>query len=267
MTDDWLDIDALPGPAFALADELTPGEGHWHTHRHHQLLYAARGVMQLEIDGGRWALPSARAAWLRAGTRHRATVHAPASLRTVYFATDAVPSAVDSLGDCRVFAVSDLCREMILHGMRWGPDRSPEDARANRFFAALVDCCVDWVDAIQPFRLPRARSPELGLAMSFARDNLGEARAEAVAAAGGMSTRTLSRRFRDETGMSWRTWLRTARVLRAMELLADGHSVTDTAFSVGFDSPGAFSHAFGALVGEAPSAFARSLRRAAGGLP
>lgn len=263
MSDGLIDIDALPGPAFALADELTPGGGHWHTHRHHQLLYAARGVMQLEIEGGRWALPSARAAWLMAGTAHRVTVRSPASLRTVYFARDAVPPEIDALGDCRVFAVSDLCREMVLHGMRWGPERAPSDERANRFFAALVDCCVEWVEAIQPFRLPRARSPELGLAMAFARENLADAGASTVAAAGGMSTRTLSRRFRDETGMSWRDWLRTARVLRAMELLADGHPVTDTAFSVGFDSPGAFSHAFGALVGETPSAFARTTRRGA----
>lgn len=260
MSRDRLDIDAIPGPAFALADELTPGDGHWHRHRHHQLLYATRGVLVLEVQGGRWVLPSARAAWLRAGTEHRVAVQGPASLRTIYFATDFTPTTVSALGDCRVFSVSELCRAMIVHGMRWGPERDPTDPRANRFFAVLLDCCVEWVDAVHPFRLPRAKSPELGLAMTYARGHLSEANAESAAAAGGISTRTLARRFRDETGMSWRSWLRTARILRAMESLSTGASVTETAYAVGFDSPGAFSHAFSTLVGEPPSAFARSMR-------
>jgi len=259
MRDDWLDVDSIPGPAFALSDELTPGHSHWHTHRHHQLLYAARGVMELEVRGGRWVLPSARAAWLRAGVGHRVTVQAPASLRTIYFAFDATPKAVDALGECRVFSVSDLCREMVSYGMRWGPDRDPADGRANRFFATLIDCCAEWVEAIRPFRLPRARSPELGLAMGYARRRLADVRAVSAAAAAGVSVRTLTRRFRDETGMSWRTWLRTARILRSMELLADGHAVTEAALAVGFESPAAFSHAFRAMVGESPSAFGRGI--------
>lgn len=257
---DVLDIDTVPAAAFALADELTPGGGHWHSHTRHQLLYAARGVLRLEVQGGRWVLPSARAAWIRAGVAHRVDVSMPASLRTVYFAVDAVPSAVDALGECRVFAVSDLCRELILYGMRWGPTRDPGDARAERFFAVLGDCCVDWIEAIRPFRLPRARSPELATAMIYARHHLDEADVQRAAEAAGISTRTLGRRFRSETGMSWRQWLRTARILRAMELLAEGSSVTDTALVVGFDSPAAFSHAFGDMVGEPPSVFARHIR-------
>lgn len=262
MSDTLLDVDAVPGPVFALRDELTPGHGRWHSHRFHQLLYGARGVMELEVHGGRWMLPSARAAWLRAGVSHRVTVQSPASLRTVYFSPDAVPPDVDALGVCRVFAVSTLCREMILYGMRWGPERAPDDPRANRFFAALADCCRDWVDAIQPFGLPRARSPELATAMAFARRSLIEVGAESAAAAGGMSVRTMTRRFREETGTTWRAWLRKARILRSMELLADGHNVTEAALAVGFDSPAAFSHAFGALVGESPSRFARGIRGA-----
>lgn len=263
MPGDVLDIDAVPASAFALADELTPGGGRWHSHTRHQLLYAARGVLQLEVEGGEWMLPSARAAWLRAGVRHRVDVSIPASLRTVYFAVDAVPAEVARLGECRVFAISDLCRALILYSMRWGPDRDPADGRANRFFAVLGDCCVEWVEAIRPFRLPRGRSPELATAMTYARHRLDAAHVEGAAQAAGISARTLGRRFRSETGMTWRRWLRTARILRAMELLAEGATVTETALSVGFDSPAAFSHAFSEMVGEPPSTFARQIRQAA----
>lgn len=255
-----IDIDAAPAGAFALSDELTPGDGHWHSHRRHQLLYAASGVMRLEIEGGAWLLPSARAAWLRSGVRHSVELNRPASLRTVYFEPSLLDSTVDALGDCCVFAVTPLCRELILYAMRWGPDRPPDDTRANRFFAVLADCCADWVSATRPFQLPRARTAALQQAMNFARERLVEASAERAARHAGLSVRSLSRRFRDETGTTWRAWLRKARILAAMEQLADpGVNVTEVAFAVGFDSPAAFTHAFRALTGEPPSVFRRRL--------
>jgi len=81
---------------------------------------------------------------------------------------------------------------------------------------------------------------------------------EDAARLAGVSPRTLARRFRDEAGTTWREFLHNARMMRAMELLADRQrSVTDTAYAVGFNSLGAFTRAFVDFTGERPRDYHR----------
>ena len=68
-----------------------------------------------------------------------------------------------------------------------------------------------------------------------------------------MSERTLRRLFEDALGLSWRTYLLHARLLRAMALLAaPGQSVQETSTAVGFDSLSSFTRAFTQFCGETP---------------
>lgn len=65
-----------------------------------------------------------------------------------------------------------------------------------------------------------------------------------------MSTRTLSRRFRDQTGTTPVRWLQRSRIRRAQYLLeTTGHSVKRIALLVGFGSPTSFRDLFKRLVG------------------
>jgi AraC-like DNA-binding protein len=251
-----LDTDTIAAPAFCLADDLTPGGGAWHAHRHHQLLYAAAGMMWLEIDTATWMLPPQRAAWIAGGVRHRVVVRAEAALRTVYLA----PELTDGPGaTCRVFPVTPLAREMLLYSARWGP-QDGEDPTARSWFSVLAALCGEWSASEHRFCLPRARSEQLARALEWALEHLQECpTVQQVARAGGMSTRTLSRRFAEETGMTWRAWLHHARMMHAMELLLrPDATVTDTAFQVGFQSLGAFSRAFATFTGQRPSQWSES---------
>jgi AraC-like DNA-binding protein len=94
--------------------------------------------------------------------------------------------------------------------------------------------------------------------MRHALEHLAGATVDDAARAAGMSTRTLARRFREETGITWRHFLHTARMLAAMELLSGRDlRVTEVAYELGFDSLSAFSGAFRRFTGENPSEFAR----------
>jgi AraC-like DNA-binding protein len=80
--------------------------------------------------------------------------------------------------------------------------------------------------------------------------------ADDVGRAVSVSERTLRRLFADTLGMSWRTYLLHARMLRAMALLAaPGQSVQETASAVGFDSLSSFTRAFTQFAGESPSSY------------
>ena len=249
------DLDA-PSCAFGLAEDLQPFDSGWHQHNKHQILYSAAGCMHLETDGAQWTLPPQRAAWIAPQIGHRVRSSHQVELRTVYLP----PTAATFGGEapCRVFAVSVLGREMILHAMRWGFERDPGDPLANSYFDTLARLTVDWTRSSLPYQLPRARTPELTRAMDYTRDHLDSPEIERVARAAGMSPRTLARRFGDETHMTWQQWTQTARMLRAMELLSiKGARVIEVAQEVGYRNPGAFSNAFASFAGETPIAFRR----------
>ncbi|MGB3444024.1 MAG: helix-turn-helix domain-containing protein [Actinophytocola sp.] len=78
----------------------------------------------------------------------------------------------------------------------------------------------------------------------------------AIAAHAGMSTRTLNRRFREQTGTTPLQWLHRARVRRAQYLLEHTtHPVDRIAGEVGFGSPTAFRERFRRVVGTSPHAY------------
>jgi len=76
-----------------------------------------------------------------------------------------------------------------------------------------------------------------------------------------MSTRTLNRRFREQTGTTPLQWLHRSRVRRAQHLLeTTTHSVDRIGGQVGFGSPTAFRDRFKRIVGTSPHDYRRAFR-------
>jgi transcriptional regulator GlxA family with amidase domain len=85
-----------------------------------------------------------------------------------------------------------------------------------------------------------------------------------IAARAKMSTRTLNRRFREQTGTTPLRWLQRSRIRHAQRLLeTTGHPVERVAGEVGFGSTTSFRDLFKSLVGTSP----RDYRRAFQGTP
>jgi len=85
-----------------------------------------------------------------------------------------------------------------------------------------------------------------------------------IAAQAATSTRTLNRRFREQTGTTPLRWLQRSRIRRAQRLLeTTSYPVERIASEVGFGSPTSFRDLFKNLVGTSP----RDYRRTFGGSP
>jgi transcriptional regulator GlxA family with amidase domain len=85
---------------------------------------------------------------------------------------------------------------------------------------------------------------------------------ERLAGRAAMSTRTLSRRFAEQSGTTPLQWILGARVRRAQQLLeTTGHSVERIATEVGFGSAPAFRERFNRIVGTSPQRYRRAFRR------
>jgi transcriptional regulator GlxA family with amidase domain len=84
-----------------------------------------------------------------------------------------------------------------------------------------------------------------------------------IAEQASMSTRTLSRRFREQTGTTPLRWLHITRLRRAQHLLeTTGCSVDHIARQVGFGSTSTFREWFREVVGTSPQSYRRSFRGA-----
>ena len=77
----------------------------------------------------------------------------------------------------------------------------------------------------------------------------------------GASERTLSRRFTEETGLTFTEWRTQARLIAALPRLAHGAAVANVALEVGYANPSAFIAAFRRVFGVTPRAYFDRPRR------
>ncbi|MBN3511314.1 helix-turn-helix transcriptional regulator [Mycolicibacterium septicum] len=241
---------ALAGSYLYEGDGLITG---WHSHEVHQIEYALHGVVEVETDAAHYLLPPQQAAWIPAGLQHQAVMNP--DVKTVAVMFD--PQLIADPGDrARIIAVSPLIREMMIYGLRWPVDRAHGDDTSDTFFRTLANLVADALDHEAPLSLPTTEHPIVAAALAHTKEHLASVTAEDVSRAVAVSERTLRRLFAETIGISWRTYLLHARMLRAMALLAGpDQSVQATATAVGFENLSSFTRCFSQFCGETPSAY------------
>jgi AraC-like DNA-binding protein len=227
----------------------------WHFHDLHQIEYACRGVVEVRSQSGHYLLPPHQAAWIPAGLQHQTTLNAGARTLAVLFDPRLIPTAGDRV---RIIAVSALLREMMLHSVRWPISRLESDSQADSFFQTLGYVVGEALNDERPLSLPVSTDPVVTEAADYTLAHLPQITVGEVSRAVNVSERTLRRLFDTRLGMSWRSYLLRARILRAMAMLAEpDRSVLDVSVAVGFDDVGAFARSFARHCGETPSAYKR----------
>jgi AraC-like DNA-binding protein len=221
-----------------------------------QLLFAARGMLTVHTEGGLWVVPVHQAVWVPAGVRHSVEVAGGVAMRSLYLS-----GTLGSLlhrrlpATCRVVEITPLLREVLRRAMRL--------QTLDRRIAAqrhLLDVLLDELTLLPlvPLDLPMPRDARGVRAAALLRaDPAARQRLAEVARAAAASPRTLERVFREETGLSFGVWRQRARLLRALQLLAEGGSVTAAADAAGYESASAFVAAFRRALGTTPGRYFR----------
>jgi len=245
---------ALAGSYLYEGDGLITG---WHSHEVHQIEYAMHGLVEVETDSAHYLLPPQQAAWIPAGLEHQAVMNP--DVKTVAVMFD--PRLIDDAGDrARIIAVSPLIRELMIYALKWPIDRATGDDVSDGFFRTLAHLVSEALDHEAPLSLPTSEHPIVAAALAYTKEHLDAVTADDVSKAVSVSERTLRRLFADTLGMSWRTYLLHARMMRAMALLtAPSQSVQATSTAVGFENLSSFTRCFAQFCGETPSAYRRRI--------
>lgn len=227
----------------------------WHFHDMHQVEYALSGLVEVEDRSGHYLLPPQQAAWIPSGVAHESTLHTTVRTISVFFE----PELIGDPGDrVRILAVDPLIREMIIGSLRWPIDRTESEPITESYFVTLALLVGETLEHEAPLRLPTCSDPLVAAAMAYTQENLRSVTVDQVGRAVGASARTIRRRFETHAGLSWRTYLLQARVLKAMALLAQpDRSILQISIEVGFNSLNAFDRTFHTRLGETPSSYRR----------
>jgi AraC-like DNA-binding protein/quercetin dioxygenase-like cupin family protein len=226
-----------------------------HMHREAQLVYAARGTMQVTTPKGRWLVPPDRAVWVPARLEHAIDVLADIEMRTLYFdlAWLKREARSKSLDAEFVVRVSPLLHQAILALFDGRNNKERTELLVKLAILELhhAEDSATFIPLPHEVRCRRAADIVLG-------DPTALHEIEALAQRVGTSARTLSRLFSSETQLSFKTWCQRARIATAIERLAmeADISIKQLASDLGYASVPAFSHAFRQVTGKTPTEFA-----------
>ena len=224
-----------------------------HLHRRAQLLHATSGVMRVETEQAAWIVPPARGLWLPAELPHSVTMRSHVEMRTIYFD----PAVCGALPPHPVMVeISGLLRELIL-ALLDEPADYDEEGRGGTIARLILSEMARLKERRLDVPMPRDERV-LRIARALLDDSRIAHGLDRWAEDAGASRRTLARLFRSETGLGFAEWRARLRAIDGLARLADGASVAETAASVGYASPSAFSAMIHRTLGQPPRRLTRS---------
>jgi len=251
LSDSVEKITNIPRSVVAMAKDFP--NGHlipFHQHARSQLLYASSGVMTVTTANGIWVVPPLRAVWIPALVEHQISCSGRLSMRTLYIKPDVSP---DLYRECCVVSVPPVLRELILYATTLPhlyKTNSPEERIMNVILDLIQTLKVASLDLPIP-RDGRLQKIFVGLTGNPADNRTLEGWGKTV----GATSRTLSRLFRSETGMSFTQWRQQVRILEGLRRLAREEPVTTVALDLGYDSLSAFIAMFRKALGRTPGQY------------
>lgn len=251
-------FEDIPRAVVVTANDYAAGSSFpVHAHRRGQFAFASRGAISVATPEGRWLVPPQRACWVPAGIAHEMTMCGPVTMLNAFVSAEAAQAA-RMPAQCCVHGVSALLRQLIEEAVDL-PALYALDARPGKLMDLLVAemASMPRLSLHAPLpadaRLARAcltwfEAPSIALGLDAAADEAG------------MSRRTFTRLFREETGVSFAQWRQQVCLLAAIERLSRGQAVTRVALDLGYASASAFSSAFRSVLGATPSQYLATRR-------
>ena len=246
-------LKQLPRPVYGQAETLPNLVlGYRHSHPWLQFSWASQGVLDVHTDTGRYLAPPQRAVWIPAGVEHQVRCTRQTEIRSLYIEPNALQQPLDQT--C-VVQVSPLLRELIRAFSLLPIEYDPHGSE-GRLTAVLLDQLTSAPQVASMLPLPvDSRLQAITSLLQHQPDDTTPLAGWAIQL--NISEKTLSRLFRQQTGLTFRLWRQRLRLFHALPLLEQQQPVTDVALDCGYESVSAFISAFSQQFGCTPGEFFR----------
>lgn len=230
--------------------QLGTRETGWHSHLRGQVFCIDNGLIHVRTRHGSWLLPPHRAGWIPPGEPHTASISSVTSGWNIVITPEASRGLPDS--PC-VIGVSELMLALVQRAASWPMAERLQPAQ-RRITAVLLDEMR--AAPHQPLHLPMPTDRRLLRIANALLEQPDDGRTmEAWAAWAGLSPRSLSRLFLAEVQTSFAQWRQQARLVHALERLAQGEAVASVADALGYATPSNFITMFKRSFGEPPARY------------
>jgi AraC-like DNA-binding protein len=223
-----------------------------HRHAWNQLIYAVSGVLTVSVDRNCFIVPSNHAVWMPTCMSHEVGSRQGAEFRSLYEAAKPDPGLPSV---CAAYEVSPLLKALIIEAASLNAGDEP--TYAGRVKRLMIDQLPRLLKARFSLPWPTAGSKLQRLCEALYDDPSDMRSSQQWSEVLNMSSRSMSRQFEAELGVNLRSWRSRLRLLRSVELLQNGASITTTALSLGYSSTSAFSYMFHAEMGCCPTHYRR----------
>lgn len=152
-----------------------------------------------------------------------------------------------------MIGVDDLMHALVLRAAAWAHDECLTEQQER-----LIVVLLDEIHAAprEPLHLPLPEDRRaLRIAKGILADPADGRTLERWARLAALSARTARRLFLAETGMSFAQWRQQARLVQALEMLANGDSVSSVADALGYATASNFITMFRRAFGETPARY------------
>lgn len=223
-------------------------------HEMGQLTFALNGVMVVSSSDGHWVVPPTRAIWLAPNVRHRVRTLGRVRTRTITLHPMVAPNLPPR--SC-VLRVTPLLRELL------NVMDDPHCPDSNNFRSQLLtELLLEEMGrpCSLPLSLPTPQEPRVARICSHIQENLDENKSlQEWATEMGLHSRTLHRLFLKEVDMSFIQWRQQAKLLAALEWLAEGRKILSVALDLGYQTQSAFTVMFRRSLGITPTDFIKTM--------
>lgn len=221
----------------------------WHEHTSGQLYWLSHGIIVIETAYAQWTVTPGTVGWFPPGLTHRAWVPGKVKGHSLYLASSPCfpfPADPGVYGaDAFILALLERCRQH---------QASSSDDYQNNLLTLLAYEIAHRPSLPLELTLPvdrRARNvaSELLKNPECALDQ------NQLAEKWGLSTRTLSRLFNQQTGLSFSQWRQQSKVIASLQWILAGLPISEVASLSGYTDVSAFIEVFRLRFGKTPGQF------------
>lgn len=194
---------------------------HIHDNKY-QLMYAEGKCVRIYYEKHKEIktlfVPARHFAWMPKGVVHSVEANHPDFIMTSIFYTEVLN--IDFYDNVGVYAANNLLIELLSYIQTWDGIILTNEEKKYSILRSIMYILSDSNNRKLPIELPIAKEPRLQIILNYMQDQLNEQiNINELANKFGFSERSLQRLFQEDLKMSYAQYLKTLRVVRAIELL------------------------------------------------
>nr|WP_315028761.1 AraC family transcriptional regulator [uncultured Chryseobacterium sp.] len=256
---DSIEIDELMKPYFVWFEENWIHDDVLHQHQKGQLVYVESGFQYITIEERIYLLPQNHAVWIPPNAIHKTNSHSEKIKLMIMFAE--VDQEDSFYHHVNVFSVPPVLKEMIKYAEKWSKLMT-KDHHETLFLQALFNELPHFVEQSLKLHICLPKDKRLTKVIEYLHDYYHtEITMEDLTDRALLSSRTLERIFKKETGLTLSKYQQMLRIIKSLEFLSSNDlTISETAYKVGYKSVQAYTRSFQSVMQFRPTDFIRNIR-------